>query len=71
LKEASRTFHILTYAPELFKIFILPSELQSFISFQTLTLNQLILVPNFSGSHSLSLRAIPILMIVAIVGLYD
>jgi hypothetical protein len=35
--------------------------------FSTITLNQLILVPKFSGSHSLYLQAINILIVVAFV----
>jgi hypothetical protein len=38
--------------------------------FSTVTPNQVILVPNFSESHPLSLQAIPMLMIIAFVLLY-
>jgi hypothetical protein len=59
-KEDPRTFQNSDLVPRTFIIDI----------FSTVTLNQVILVPNFSESHPLSLQVIPMLMIVAFVLLY-
>jgi hypothetical protein len=65
------TYYVFSNMPlEPLQIQIWPSKPLSFISFPTITPNQVILVSKFSKSDPLSLWAIYILMIVAFVWLY-
>jgi hypothetical protein len=67
LHRSTPTFCISKYAPETSKILVLALGTSFLRMFSTVTLNQVIVVPKFSGSHPLSLQSIHILMIAAFV----